>query len=379
MKKTFQLAFLISIVLWAGGCDQRPAVSPPSGKTIKVAIIAPFSGPKQIKGEQGLAGIETARKLQPYLQNGGRIELILEDDENSPLLSVKALEKLAAKEKVSAIITFSDSDPVLAMAAIADVHKIPILVATATHPEITRRSRYVSQLCFDDNFQGTVAALFVRDELLIDKVAVFRNPANAYSSYLAAKFEGKFTSIGGEIIARIDVSPGTDDVSKIVKSLYAKTPELLYLPVRAEDVVRISKESHKLGWKPKIMGGDGLIPYILTRYRGDLKILDGMLATDFFVAGMPLTPFGKRAKREHKGPKSTFAALGVEGYTLLLDALNRCQEPEDRECVNHQIRSTSNFTGLAGSVTIGPDGKAQRPLFIESIQNGQSQFIVKVY
>jgi branched-chain amino acid transport system substrate-binding protein len=378
MKNAFHLLFLISIVFWAGGCDTRPAVLP-SGKTIKVGIIAPFSGPKQTKGEQGLAGIETARQLQPYLQNGGRVELILENDENNPVLSVKALQKLVAETKVSAIITFSDSNPVLAMASIADAHRTPILAVTATHPEITRGNRYISQLCFDDDFQGTVAALFVRDELLIDKVALFRNPASAYSTYLASKFESKFTSIGGEITDRIDISADTHNLSQVVKSLHAKTPELLYLPIRAEDVLRVSKETHKLGWKPKIMGSDGLISYLLARYREEVKILDGLLTTDFFVASMPLTPFGKKAKREHRGPRSTFAALGVEGYTLLLEAMNRCQDPEDRECVNHQIRSTVNFTGLAGKVTIGPDGKAQRPLFIESIQAGQSEFIAKVY
>ena len=104
-----------------------------------------------------------------------------------------------------------------------------------------------------------------------------------------------------------------------------------------------------------------------------------MMATDVFAHGMPLTSFGKRASEKHKGPGTPFAGIGAEAYALLLDALNRCSDPEDRKCVNHQIRSTNNFTGIAGKIAIGPDGKARRPLCINSIQNGRSKFIVKVY
>jgi len=378
MKNAFHLLLLIFIVFCYVGCDQEPVISP-SGKAIKVGIIAPFTGPKQNKGKEGLAGIKTARQLQPLLQNGDRIELILEDDRNNPDLSLKSLQKLVEKEKVSAIITFSDSEPVLAMAKIADTYKTPILALTATNPDITEQNHYISQLCFDDNFQGTVAAIFVRDELLIDKVAVFRNPNRVYSMYLASIFEQKFRSIGGVITDHINLTDKTDDLAKIVKSVHDKAPELLYLPIKAKEVLLVSEECRKLFWKPKMMGSDGLLSYIKAQYGNKLHRLEGLLATDFFVIGMPLSPLGKRARREHGVETSTFSALGTEGYAILLDALNRCSDPENRECVNHQIRSTTDFTGLAGKISIGPDGKARRPLFIESVQAGQPKFMLKVY
>jgi branched-chain amino acid transport system substrate-binding protein len=108
-----------------------------------------------------------------------------------------------------------------------------------------------------------------------------------------------------------------------------------------------------------------------------------MLATDFFAHGMPLTPFWKRARdkyrEKHMSTRKTYAVLGAEGYAILLNAMDRCNDPADRECINNQIRSTTNFKGFAGNITIGPNGKAQRPLCINSIQNGRSKFIVKVY
>jgi len=378
MKNLIQLSILIALVLWLGACEQKKTVEP-SGKTASIGIIAPFSGSHHATGKEGLTGMETARQLQPYLQNGDRIEWIVEDDGNDPAVSVQLLKKLTEKDKVAAIITFSSSNPVLAMAKVADDYQTPILAALATNPAVTRGNGFISQLCFDDDFQGTVAALYVRDELLIDKVAVFSDPDDSYSSYLAAKFESKFKSIGGEITDTISVTEKIGDLSKIIENVRAKSPELFYLPLFANDVLRIIKEVRKLGWEPKMMGSDGLISNMLATHKAELDLVEGMMAIDVFAHGMPLTPFGKRVIGTHKGPKTLFGAVGAEGYALLLDALNRCSDPQNRKCVNHQLRSTDNFTGMIGKISIGPDGKARRPLCINSIKGGLSKFIVKVH
>ena len=382
MKKLVYLSILFSLAFWLYGCDPKPAVEP-SGKTIKVGIIAPFSGSVLAYGKEGLKGTETAKQLQPYLQNGDRIELVVEDDKNDPALTVERLKKLVEKDRVSAIITFSSSKPVLAMGKVADKHKTPILAALATHPDITKDNGFISQLAFDDDFQGTVAALFVRDDLLIDTVAVFNDPTSVYSSYLAAEFERKFKSIGGEITDRIALAEETAELSEVIKGVYDHTPELLYLPLSVKDVIRVVREVRKLDWKPEMMGSDGLISTMIAQHKEEINLVEGMLATDHFAHRMLLTPFGKRAaemySKMYKDTGTAHVALGAEGYALLLDAMNRCKDPADRNCINRQIRSTTNFMGIVGNLTIGPDGKSRRPLCINSIQGGRSEFIFKVY
>ena len=274
------------------------------------------------------------------------------------------------------------------MAKIANDYKTPILATLATHPNVTEKNDFISQLCFDDDFQGTVAALYVRDELLIDKVAVVSYPGSDYSSYLASKFERKFKSIGGEITDTISFTEETGELSKIIKSVNDNTPELLYLPIDAQDVIRIIREVQELGWNPQIMGREGLIATILADHEEELDLVEGVIAADFFAHGMSLlTPFGKKARKQYesrdkyesRGRGTTYAVLGAEGYAILLNAMNRCSDPEDRECLNNQIRATTNFLGMMGKITITSNGKAQRPFFINSIHDGLSRFIVKVY
>lgn len=382
MKRLIHLAILIASVFPFNGCDQQSAIQP-SGKKIKVGIIAPFSGSHLAKGKDGLKGIKTAKQLQPYLENGDGVELVVEDDQNEPSLTIKALEKLTKVDKVSAILILSSSEPVLEIAPIADTYKTPILALLATHPDITINSSFVSQLCFDDTFQGTVAALFVMDELLIDKVAVFSNPDSSYSSYLAAQFMRKFKSLGAQITETVSLTQETDDYTNILESIRNKKTELLYLPIRAKDLIQIVKAVKKMGWKPEMMASDGLLSTMLTQYKEESGLLEGILATDFFSALMPLTSYGKKARKTFyslfDGIPTSYTVLGAEGYALLLNAMNRCNTPGDRVCINQMIRNTIDFTGVMGKISIKSNGKALRPLVVSAIKDGRLEFIVKVY
>lgn len=367
--------FLFTMVLVFCGCEQQPAIKP-SGKSIKIGIIAPFSGSDFAKGEEGLKGVQTAIKIQPLLDNGDRIEIIIKDDQNDPVKAVKALQELTQTGQVSALVTFSRSGPVLAMARVANTYKTPIIAALATHPDVTKGNDYVSQICFDNIFQGQVAALFVRDDLLLDRVAIFKSPDSFYSSNLATEFERKFTALGGEVTDVIEI---TDQGTDILKGVQAKNPELLYLPVTVTDVITIIQEVKQMRWAPRLMASDGLLATVFTQHKEQLGLLDGLLATEFFHNASQGTRFADRAGAAHKGRATSYTAMGVEGMAILLDAMNRCDDPANRQCINRQVRSTVDFEGLQGKISIDSNGKADRPLLINAIKNSQLKYIVKVY
>ncbi|MCP4406491.1 MAG: ABC transporter substrate-binding protein [Gammaproteobacteria bacterium] len=380
--RSITIIILIAFVVGLHGCDRKPVIQA-SGSKIKVGIIAPLSGSNSSMGEEGLKGIKAAMQLQTYLQNGDAIELIAEDDRDDPSLSVKAVKKLAEEDQVAAILILSGSDAVLSVARLADDYNTPILAMLATHPDITRHSTFVSQLCFDDNFQGSVAALFVHDELLIDRIAIFSNPDSPYSSHLAGEFANKFKSIGGQVTDTISVTKQANDYTKILTSVRDSAPELLYLPIAAEELISIAKAAEKLDWKPKMMATDGLLATVVSEYKTEIDLLEDMLATDFASHGITPTQYGERLGEAYDSlydnEGTTYTVLGAEGYAVLLDAMNRCEKSNNRLCINDMIRSTMNFVGVAGYISIDSNGKAHRPVFINSIQGGQMKYIVKVY
>ncbi|HHD63099.1 MAG TPA: hypothetical protein ENK96_01770 [Desulfobulbaceae bacterium] len=282
MKKINSLLPLILLVILLFGCDRKEQSVIPSGKTIKIGVIGPMSGPEKALGMDSMEGMQTALLMQPYLHNGDALELVIEDDKNEPVRSVKAFRKLVTEDKVSAIILLSASASALAVNSIADNYHIPVLVVLATHPEISTDTQFVSQLCFDNIFQGKVAALFVRDELLIERAAVFINPDSSHSSSLADEFMREFRSIEGQIVDVIPITEHTVDFEESVSLLRNQDIQLLYLPVTAGDVVNISRALEKIGWKPKVMISDGLLANVLDRYPESVHLLNVFFTIELY-------------------------------------------------------------------------------------------------
>lgn len=378
MQRLLLIIVMTGAALFCGACSREPAVTP-SGETVRVGVIGPFSGAEPGKGQDGLTGIKAVLRMTPLLRNGDGIELAVEDDQGDPGLAEKALKKLAADEKVSAVVTLSSSGTVLALARIADTCRIPVLAAYATHPAVIENNDYVSQICFNDRFQGAVAALYVRDELLVDRVAIFSDPDSDYSTHLAEEFRRKFTDIGGRVTARIAIGDDSQDLTQVLRTLRNDKTELLYLPIKALRVISLIEQSQRIGWRPQFMGSDGLGSTVFLQYPEAIPLLDGLLVTDFFHHDMPLSRFGKRIEPHVKGRITTFGALAIEGFAILMNAINKCEPTSDRQCINQNVQSTANFTGIMGNISIDANGKASRPLVVNTIEKGRFHFLVKVY
>lgn len=382
MKTFFYLTVIITLLFQTISCNRDQQIQP-SGNKIKVGVIGPFSGSDKYKVEDGLKGFRTLQHMHPYLKNGDTVKLVIEDDRNEPALTVKAFRKLTEEDNVSAIIILSTSASVLAVNSIADDHKTPVLALLATHPDIARNTSYVSQLCFDNIFQGMVAALYVMDELLINNVAVFKNPNSFYSTSLANEFVRKYEALGGRITDIVQVNPDTDISEQDLEVIRSNGTELLYMPIKENEFIRILKTTADMDWNPQIMGSDGLLSTVLRQYEEDLDQLEGLLAIDFYTNDVPLTPFGKKASKSywklHNSRGSTYTAAGFEGLALLFQAMNRCKDPGDRTCINTMIHDTRDFEGLMGTISIQADGKAIRPLIVNTIRNGRMKYVVKVY
>ena len=383
MKKFLIIFILFSFIILVSGCKKREARILPSGNTVKIGIIAPMSGPGQTSGENAMLGIRTALQMQPYLNNGDKVELIVEDNGGTIEQTLQALAKLSGQEDIAGVLLMAKSNIVLATVPVADQHKMPILALIATHPDITKKNRFIAQLGFDDNYQGKVAALYVRDEMLLDRVAVLSEQENAHFAYLANAFIQEYTFVGGKIIEHVIVEPERTELGKILEMLRGKNVQLLYLVVSPKMVIQLARTAAEIGWKPKMMGSDGLMTHIVLQYRDDIKLVEGMMATDFYSSSQPKTEYSRNAwkffNKNTPGQSTTYTALGCEGTSIFLHAVNRCENKKDRECVNRMLRNTQKFDGLLGKIAIHDNGKAERPIFVNIIKDQKMKFLVKVH
>jgi len=379
--KYIRLVILSSILAALFVSCENQQLDKGSGKTIKIGFIGPMSGSDETWGKKGLLGSKIALQIQPFLMNGDKVELVIEDDQNTPERAEEALRKLVKVDQVSAVLIMSDSQTVLGIAQNADAYKTPILALNATHPDVTDND-YISQLVFNDTIQGTVAALYVIDELLIDRVAVFKDLSQPYSRSLADTFIDKFEEAGGTV-ELVEFTQGSKTHIESLERLKDQGIAFLYTPLTAEQILDIDLETRKIYWSPQVMASDGLLSQFILQYGEHLNVVDGMLATDLYATGVKETEFGESVIRAYEKNfndlGTTFVLLGAEGTAIMITAMNRCGNSSDRECILSSLRRTKDFEGIIGKISINNTGQAERAIFINQIKNKDLKFVVKVY
>ncbi|WP_136809016.1 ABC transporter substrate-binding protein [Desulfosediminicola flagellatus] len=352
-----------------------------SGKIIKIGIVGPFSGEDKGWGINGLLGVKTALQLKPYLANGDTIKLVEADDRNTPALTFSAVQRLILQEEVSAILLFSSSTAAYTVADLAAKYKTPLIAVLASHPEVVKND-WITQVTVDDKVMGTVAALYVIDELLIDEVGVFKDSTNPHSKFLADEFERKYRAAGGRVTV-ITLNEKEDDYSAIAERLQRNGVEFLYLPLDAEQIISIEQAAQEIDWHPQRMVTDNLLSRMIVQFSDKLTYVQGVLATDIYSSNLPMTDYGKRVKEIFESsfdvPGTTFAGLGCEGTSLVMTAMERCEDSASRSCINTMLRSSIPLTGLFGRIRINPDGRAERPVFINIIEGTDMHSVVKIY
>lgn len=376
------LSFLCFAVVLGPGCRQEQEKSiTPSGNTVRIGVIASLTGDDRELGEGALPGIQLALKVDPYLKNGDKVELLIRDDGSVPERSVEIAKEFAHDESVSAVLLVSKSQSGLEVAKEADALKIPILAVLSSHPGVTN-NEWISQIIFNDETQGIVAALYVMDELLVEETTAFRDRSDPHSVFLTETFALKYREAGGKVRI-IDVPPGNPDLEQLITGLAEPFQSFFYAPVEAEAVLRIEKITRENDLAPRIMLSDGLLSWVLLAFEEDIRLLDGMLATDVYSTKPERTAYGRKMseifRKDFDQTGTTYTALGCEGTSYLLEALEMCSDNGDRSCIRDSIRSGEEFIGFAGGMRITSQGEAERPVYINRIVNGEMQSLVKIY
>jgi branched-chain amino acid transport system substrate-binding protein len=161
MAIVLALALIVAIgSVWAGGGKEGAK----TGGTVKVAVLAPLSGPVPTFGAMTRDGALLA--IEEWNAKGGvlgkQIVPIVEDSQCTADPAVNAANKVINQDKVSFIIGEVCSGASIPVSDIANAAKVIQLTPTSTNPAVTVDAQgmtkaYIFRACFIDPFQGLVA------------------------------------------------------------------------------------------------------------------------------------------------------------------------------------------------------------------------------
>ncbi|MBN1840559.1 MAG: ABC transporter substrate-binding protein [Campylobacterales bacterium] len=346
-------------------------------KEINVGVVMAMSGPLAAYGQTTNEGIEFANSLQPKLKNGDTIKLILVDNKGDKVETANATTRLISSDKVVGILGALTSTNTSQVMAIAEKKSIPVIAPVATNDKLTENKNFASRVCFTDSFQGEVVANYAFKDLNLKTAVVVVDQAQVYSLGLAKAFKESFTKNGGKIVKEIKVSSGDKDFKAVVSQIKAANPDFLFLPMYHPEVSMIARQAKQIGLSKPMFSTDGVANQTFIDLGGDA--VEGHMFTDFFDYGAPPTEKSKEfiaayAKKTGKQEVNSFVALGADAYNVMVDAMNRCENPEDSICINNAIKSTVNFEGVSGVINLDKTGNSTRSAVIKVVTNGKAVY-----
>ena len=114
--------------------------------TIKVGVIAAFSGPFADYGKQMEGGIKAWMAQNGATVAGKKIEIIYKDTTGpSPEIAKRLAQELVVRDKVDFLAGFGLTPEALAVAPIAEQAKKPMIVMNAATSIITTKSNYIAR------------------------------------------------------------------------------------------------------------------------------------------------------------------------------------------------------------------------------------------
>ena len=200
--------------------------------TIKVGVIASFSGPFADYGKQMQGGIKAWMAQHGDSVAGKKIQLIYKDTTGpSPEIAKRLAQELVVREKVDFLAGFGLTPEALAVAPIAQQAKKPMIIMNAATSVITTKSDYIAR------FSMTLPQISapMGDWALKNKI---RNVATVVADYgpgidAEKAFSDRLVKNGGKIVEAIRVPLRNPEFAPFIQRIKDAKPDAVFVFVPA--------------------------------------------------------------------------------------------------------------------------------------------------
>ncbi|HUI69758.1 MAG TPA: ABC transporter substrate-binding protein [Spirochaetia bacterium] len=370
------VAIVLALAVVLVGCQQAP-------KVLKVAVLAPLSGPVPTFGVSTRDGALLA--IDEWNAKGGvlglKITPIVEDSQCTPDPAVNAANKVINQDKVHYIVGEVCSKASIPMSEIANAAKVIQISPTSTNTAVTvdkngATKPYIFRACFIDPFQGKVGATFAFNNLKAKKAFVMADQSNDYVKGLAEAFEATFTQLGGKIVGKENYTSTDTDFSAILAKVKSAKPDVVYLPDYYNVVNLATKQAKEKGITAPFMGGDGWDSSDL-----DVKAADNGYYTNHYDPADPrpevqnfLKAYGDKYKDASGKPivPDALAALAYDATNLLLQGIQNAGA-DNTDKVKAALEGIS-FNAVSGKITFDAQHNPIKGAVIIHVKGGKKVF-----
>ncbi len=340
--------------------------------TIKIAAIYALTGKAAKVSEPSIDGIMNA--ADTLNRSGGienkKIKVWVIDNMSCPIGSKRAADKAAA-ENVTAIIGSQWSSNSLAVAEVAQAHKIPMISTMSTNPKLTMVGNYIFRDCFTDDFQGKVMAKFAIKELAAKSAVIFTDITSDYSMGLSCEVERVFKKTGGKILFKALYRSKLQHYKQLILQTKGYDPDVIFFTGHDESGF-LAEKAQIAGIRAIPIGGDGW-NFSTFMDKGGKYIKHGYFCTHWSSKSQDTVSLSFMEKYSHGNNINSAYALARDAMFLLADAIKRARSL-DRKKIRTALENTKSFHGVTGKISFDKNRDPVKNVVINEINDGKIKY-----
>ena len=325
------------------------------GDTIKIGAVGPLTGDSSNGGTDELEGKEMA--VEDFNEAGGvdgkTIELVSEDDASSASQSASAVTKLINQDKVVGIIGAHNSACTLAGLEVLNRYGVPMITpGSSAETVLTSGCEWISRAFPGDDLQCKALLNYIEENQDVDKIGVIYSNDDFGKGGLDSITEAAEEK-GKEVVSESFANEDKDMTAQLSK-LRDEGAEALFIWCQYTPGALIMKQARGLGWDVQFYSGTGTI------HEATFSLSDGAYygcinSVPFISTSTDpeVQEWVDRYEEKYGTPPSQNSARAYDATMILLNAIKAAGSTEPEE-VQKAIRSTKDYDGLQGNISIDP-------------------------
>jgi len=328
--------------------------------TVKIGMVAEFSGPFADYGAQILGGMKAYLKLNGDVFGGKKIEIVVKDTTGAaPDIAKRLAQELVTRDQVDILAGFGLTPNALAVAPVSAEAKKPMVIMNAATSIITTRSPYIVRVSHTlPQDTQPIAQWAARNGVkrAFTLVSDFGPGVDAETTFIKA-----FKAAGGEIVDSVRTPLQNPDFAPFLQRVKDTRPEavFVFLPPGSQTIAFIK------GYEERGLKQAG-IRIIATGDLTDDGVLQAMgdptlgLITSFHYSAAHDSPENKaflKAYAETNGTKlrpNFMACAGYDGMAAIAAALKKTGGSTDPEAFVGALKGMK-LMSPRGPIMIDPE------------------------
>jgi branched-chain amino acid transport system substrate-binding protein len=354
---------VLSVCVAAASFAGSPAAA--NAVEVKIGVSAPLTGGTAALGKDTENGVRMAideANAQHLVIGGEPVHFVLDsvDDQGDPRIGVQLAQKLV-DDGVAVVIGPLNSGVCLPTSRVYAAAGIPMILASATNPEITQRGlKTIFRMIPTDAQNAGIAGNYAVTVTKAERIAVM-DDRTAFGQGEAEEFIKAVKAAGGQIAAQEYTNDKAVDFRAQLTRIKAANAGLVYFGGLDDQAGLVVKQMKQLGIRAQFLGGGAVADTVFTQVAGPSA--EGALAWEY---GHPLSElprgaeFADKYRQKYGTENLTYSPFAYDAMWVAIDAMKKAGSVKPTAFVP-AIRDT-DYVGITGKVSFDSNGDQKNPM-----------------